>query len=78
MSDTRPVGAFSPPLRLSGRLLELWASTHTPARDDILSPPAGELIHLRPGTPPELSREGDDERYEDSQPRRAGAPGAMQ
>jgi hypothetical protein len=76
MSDIRAVGAFSPPLWLSGRLLELWASTHTPARDDILAPPAGKLIHLRPGTPPEQGA-GEDERLEDSQPRRAGAPGAM-
>jgi hypothetical protein len=76
MSDIGAVGAFSPPLRLSGRLLDLWASTHTPARDEILSPPAGELIHLRPGTPPEQGA-GEDEGFENSQPRRAGAPGAM-
>jgi hypothetical protein len=76
MSDTRAVGAFSPPLRLSGRLLELWAAAHAPTHDDILAPPAGELIQLRPGTPPEQTA-GEGERLEDSQPRRAGAPGAM-
>jgi hypothetical protein len=42
------VGAFSPPLRLTGRLLELWASHPDLADDEILGRPhAGEVVPLR-------------------------------
>jgi hypothetical protein len=50
LSDNPSVGAFSPPLRLTGRLLELWASDLDLADDEILGrPQAGEVIPLRTG-----------------------------
>jgi hypothetical protein len=45
------VGAFSPPLRLTGRLLDLWASQVEEGDDEIADEPvAGAVIPLHTET----------------------------
>jgi hypothetical protein len=49
-SDNPSVGAFSPPLRLTGHLFELWASRATWAEDELLGTGrSADVIPLRTG-----------------------------
>jgi hypothetical protein len=47
MSDIPPVGAYSPPLRLTARLLEVWAS-RVSGGDDLFGTPVEPDVEHEP------------------------------
>jgi hypothetical protein len=69
MSDTSRMGAFSPPLRLTGKLLDDWQGVTPSDLDELVAPAVEEQ------TKEERSETGRRDDRRPSMPR-AGAPGA--